>query len=199
MMFAGTERAAIESWRRAAVAVRAAGRQMLTIPILYKDFSLYWRDVQTAEQFGAAGHVGSSRRGQLRERSRRRHGLQRRVGARSAWADHGARPPCAAAGRTGIESAQRLPRRRSDRAPGGESALRPVLPRHEPHLHAKLARFVENTGVSELNHIREVCTDGVFRSSVLAKNTAVVLSTGPQNFDLAVAQDFRVAIWGPSR
>jgi uncharacterized linocin/CFP29 family protein len=65
-----------------------------------------------------------------------------------------------------------------------------------PHLYAKLARFVENSGVSEVGHIRELCTDGVFRTSVLPQNRAVLVSTGPQNFDLAVAQDFRVAYLG---
>ena len=65
-----------------------------------------------------------------------------------------------------------------------------------PHLYAKLARFVENSGVSELGHIRELCTDGVYRSSVLGNQQAVLVSTGPQNFDLAVAQDFRVAYLG---
>ncbi|MBL9002825.1 MAG: bacteriocin family protein [Myxococcales bacterium] len=197
-VFAGTERAAIGVLgEEPKPPVRAAGRQMLTIPILYKDFSLYWRDVQTAEQFGTPLDMSAA------------------AGAASFVSDReddmvfNGVPELGQPGLATVPGRHVLPLGDWTQVGTAITAVSAAIERlvesgfygpycliTSPHLHAKLARFVENTGVSELNHLREVCTDGVFRSSVLTKNTAVVVSTGPQNFDLAVAQDFRVAYLG---
>lgn len=197
-VFTGMERAAIGVLgEEPKPPVRAAGRQMLTIPILYKDFSLYWRDVQTSEQFGSPLDMSAA------------------AAAASSVADReddmvfNGVSELGLPGLSTVQGRHVLPLGDWNKVGAAIAAVSAAIERlveggfygpyclvTSPHLHAKLARFVENTGVSELNHLREVCTDGVFRSSVLPMNTAVVVSTGPQNFDLAVAQDFRVAYLG---
>lgn len=197
-VFTGSERADIGLiGEEASTPVHATSRQMLSIPILYKDFSLYWRDLQTGEQFGTpldlSAAAGASSHVADREDDLIFNGVK----------ELGLPGLCNVAGR------QTMPLgdwNKVGTALATVSAAIERLVEHgfygpyclvtSPHLYAKLARFVENTGVSELGHIRELCTDGVYRSSVLGNQQAVLVSTGPQNFDLAVAQDFRVAYLG---
>lgn len=197
-VYAGTERAAIGILGEEPIApVRASGRQILRIPILYKDFSLYWRDIQTTEQFGtpldlsaavAAASFVSDREDDMIFNGIDELGLPglltvpgRTILPLGDWNVVGG----------ALQSVSNAIERLVETGCYGPYCL--VT---SPFLYAKLARFVENTGVSELGHIRELCTDGVFRSSVFPRDKAVLLSTGPQNFDLAVAQDFRVAYLG---
>jgi uncharacterized linocin/CFP29 family protein len=200
-VYTGAERAAIGVLGEEPIQpVRTAGRQMLTIPILYKDFSLYWRDIQTAEQFGMpldwSAAAGASSYVADREDDMIFNGVKelgypgllnapgRKVMPLSNWDTVGTAMTVVS------QAIERLV----------ESGFYgPYCLVTSPRLYAKLARIVENTGISELGHIRELCTDGVFRSSVLPLQAAVLLSTGPQNFDLAVAQDFRVAYLGAER
>ena len=200
-VFTGTERAAIGVLGEEPTApVRTAGRQLLTIPIIYKDFSLYWRDLLTSEQFGSpldmSAAAGASSYVADREDDMIFNGLP----------ELGQPGLCTVAGRhtaplgdwsqvgTALSTVSAAIERMVE---GGFYG--PYCLVTSPHLYAKLARFVENTGVSELGHIRELCTDGVFRSNVLPMDRAVLVSTGPQNFDLAVAQDFRVAYLGAEK
>ncbi|MHB1951657.1 MAG: family 1 encapsulin nanocompartment shell protein [Acidiferrobacteraceae bacterium] len=68
-----------------------------------------------------------------------------------------------------------------------------------PVLYARMHGVHERTGVLEIRNIEELTTAGVFRSPVLPESRAVVIATGAQNVDLAVAQDFTVAALGPDR
>lgn len=65
-----------------------------------------------------------------------------------------------------------------------------------PELYSQMHRVHPGTSVLEIAHIREIVTDGIFQSSILGKGRAVIVSTGRQNFDLAVAQDLTVAYLG---
>lgn len=200
-VFTGTDRAGIGILgEEPTPPVRTTGRQMLTIPILYKDFSLYWRDLQTSEQFGTpldmSAAAGASSFVADREDDMIFNGVKelglpglvnvsgRQVMPLGDWNKVG----------TALATVSTAIERFVESGYFGPYCL--VM---SPHLYAKLTRFVENTGLSEIAHIRELCTDGVFRSTVLPMNLAVLLSTGPQNFDLAVAQDFRVAYLGAEK
>ena len=55
------------------------------------------------------------------------------------------------------------------------------------------------TGVLEINQVRELVTAGVYQTPALTEHQAVLVSTGPQNMDLAIAQDFVTAFLGPER
>jgi uncharacterized linocin/CFP29 family protein len=64
-------------------------------------------------------------------------------------------------------------------------------------MYAKMQRVYDNTGVLEINQVREIVEAGVFRTPVLPNNKAIVVSTGAENFDIAVAQDLVTAYLGP--
>lgn len=68
-----------------------------------------------------------------------------------------------------------------------------------PDRFAQLHRIYERTGTFEIDSIRKLVTDGVYQSSVLKPDSAVVLATGRGNLDLAVALDLSVAYLGSER
>jgi uncharacterized linocin/CFP29 family protein len=51
--------------------------------------------------------------------------------------------------------------------------------------------------VLEIDQIAKLCSDGVFQTHVLPERTAVLVSTGDQNFDIAVAEDLTLSYLGP--
>ncbi len=68
-----------------------------------------------------------------------------------------------------------------------------------PVLYARMHGVHERTGVLEIRNVEELTTAGVFRSSEIPDDRALLVSTGPQNLDLAVAQDMTVAYLGPEK
>ena len=65
-----------------------------------------------------------------------------------------------------------------------------------PTLYAQMQQVHPGTGVLEIEHIRQIVTDGVYQSRLVGDGFAMVVATGAQNFDLAVAQDLTVAYLG---
>ena len=65
-----------------------------------------------------------------------------------------------------------------------------------PALYTNLARFVEG-GRLELELVREVAEGGVFQTPALKDKQGLVVSLGPQNFDLVIGQDLITAYLGP--
>jgi uncharacterized linocin/CFP29 family protein len=65
-----------------------------------------------------------------------------------------------------------------------------------PGLYAKTQRVARGMGRRIGKLIRDVAEGGLFRSPVLAENHGMVLSLGPQNFDLVVGQDLITAYLG---
>ena len=61
---------------------------------------------------------------------------------------------------------------------------------------AHMHQLLQGSGVLEINHVRELATAGVFQSPVVKPNQAVLVSTGIQNFDIALAQDLITAYLG---
>jgi uncharacterized linocin/CFP29 family protein len=62
-----------------------------------------------------------------------------------------------------------------------------------------LHRIFEKTGVLEIETIRQLATDGVFQSNRIRGDTGVVISTGRENLDIAVAMDMTTAYLGAER
>lgn len=62
-----------------------------------------------------------------------------------------------------------------------------------PRLYAELNRIFDNTGVLELEQVEKLARRGVYPSSVLAEPAAVLVDSGPQNMDLALALDLSAA------
>ncbi len=61
-----------------------------------------------------------------------------------------------------------------------------------PKQYFHLNRMHDNTGLLEIEQIKKIVTD-VFQSPIIPENKALLVSAGPQNFDLVIAQDLSVA------
>ncbi|HBN09492.1 MAG TPA: bacteriocin [Cyanobacteria bacterium UBA8530] len=66
-----------------------------------------------------------------------------------------------------------------------------------PLWYAALHRIFDGTGRLEIEQVRGLAEAGVFQTSVIPPDRGIVLSVGIQNFDLAVAQDLTVGYLGP--
>lgn len=171
----------------------------IRVPLVYKDFCLHWRDVKWSQDMKAplditnavraAHQVGDAEDSLIFNGNQKLglHGLLNYPG--SLHVDGG-----------------------DWRKPGAPvkdvySALSKLLDanHHFPYalvtsvdLYESLLKPVKESPALELEQVGKVCEDGVFWSPQIPEGTAAVISTGPQNFDIAVAEDLQIAYLGPS-
>ena len=177
--------------------MRSVRREAGIIPIISKDFVIHWRDIETSRMTGvpidtsiAAGAAAfcADREDDLIFHGNGEMGYEglttvegRIILGRSDW------------GVSGNAFADVV---RATEALVGAGHYGPYALVVPPPLYSQMHRVHQGTSVLEIEHIREIVTDGVFQSPILARDRAVVVSTGAQNFDLAVAQDLTVAYLG---
>jgi uncharacterized linocin/CFP29 family protein len=166
-------------------------RVSLTIPILYKDFMLYWRDVAQARTLGmpldmsAAANAASGCAlmeddlifngspefdlpGLMNVKGRLTHLKSDWMESGNAFADI-------------VEARNKLLKM----GHSGPYAL--VV---SPELYSLLHRVHQGTNVLEIEHIRNLVTDGVYQTPMIKGRAGVLVATGRHNLDLAVAEDF---------
>ena len=68
-----------------------------------------------------------------------------------------------------------------------------------PVQYGKLVRAYANTGLLELDHVKALLTGGVYYSNVITGEKAVIIETGAQNLSLAFGQDFTVGYLGAEK
>ena len=59
-----------------------------------------------------------------------------------------------------------------------------------------MVQQLEGQYAPELDSILRLCDDGVYNSPTIPKGRAVLLATGDQNFDIAVAEDLALTYLG---
>lgn len=166
-------------------------RVTLTIPLLYKDFILYWRDVQQARTLDSpidfSASANAAQQCALLEDDLIFNGSEefaipgimnvkgRLSHIRSDWMESGN------AFSDVVEARNKLLRMGHT----GPYAL--VL---SPELYALVHRVHQGTHVLEIEHIRELMTAGVYQSPMIKSGTGVVVDAGKQNMDIAIASDF---------
>jgi uncharacterized linocin/CFP29 family protein len=178
--------------------VHAETRSFKAIPIIYKDFVIHWRDIETAHTMstpldtsaaaGAASFVAEAEDNLILNGSEAL-GLEGLANAKWRntvpllnWDESGQ------AFQNVVNATEKLI---------GEGFYGPFAMVVSPSMYAKMQRVYDNTGVLEINQVREIVEAGVFRTPVLPDNTGIVVSTGAENFDIAVAQDLVTAYLGP--
>lgn len=177
--------------------IETSKRVNYTIPLLYKDFVLYWRDLEQAKvldipiDFSAAANAardvailedqmifyGSKEfdiPGLMNVKGRSTHLIGNWYESGNAFQDV-------------VEARNKLLEMKHN----GPFAL--VL---SPELYSLLHRVHKDTNVLEIEHVRELVTDGVFQTPVLKGKTGVLVNTGRNNLDLAVSEDFDTAYLG---
>lgn len=177
--------------------IESSKRVNHTIPMLYKDFVLYWRDIEQAKtldipiDFSSAANA--ARDVALLEDKMIFHGAAqfdipglmnvkgRQTHLIGNWHESGS------AFQDVVEARGKL----MEMNHNGPYAL--VL---SPELYALLHRVHRDTNVLEIEHVREIVTDGVFQSPVLKGKTGVLVNTGRNNLDLAISEDLETAYLG---
>jgi uncharacterized linocin/CFP29 family protein len=168
------------------------------IPIIYKDFELHWRDVELSDRLGSpldvtrairAAHFVSDREDDLLFNGNEELGIEGLLNAKGRnkaeigdWSKFG----------TAFDTIQAATEKLLSL-----NHHRPYACVLSPQLYSSLLKVKDGQHVLELDQILRLCTDGVFQSPSMPKNKGVVVSTGPQNFDLAVAHDLSVSYLGP--
>lgn len=174
--------------------IRATGRLHPIIPLIFKDFIIYWRDIETGRRFGVPLNLSGAA------------AAAAFVAQREDDLIFNGQPDLGYYGLTGVEGREVLARRDWTRTGGAfddaVAAMQRMVSRGfygpfamivSPANYALMARVYENTGVLEIEQVRKIMSAGIFQTSVIADGTALVLSVGAQNFDLVIAQDLITA------
>jgi uncharacterized linocin/CFP29 family protein len=177
--------------------IESSKRVNYTIPLLYKDLVLYWRDLEQTKvldipiDFSPAANA--ARDVAILEDQMIFHGAKefdipglmnvqgRLTHLIGEWYESGN------AFQDIVDARNKL----LEMNHNGPFAL--VL---SPELYSLIHRVHRDTNVLEIEHIRELVTDGVFQSPVLRGKTGVLINTGRNNLDLAVSEDFETAYLG---
>ena len=199
--YAGAEKGAVDLVGEAETTrVVPDTRSFRSIPLVYKDFLLHWRDIEAARSHNMPLDV-SSAAGAAAFCAQREDDLV-------FYGD----PKLGVEGLLNVAGRQRVVLK-DWTVPGngflnvveatekllGEGHFGPYAMVASPRLYAQLHRIYEKTGVLEIETIRQLAADGVYQSNRLRGDTAVVVSTGRENLDLAVAMDLSVAYLGAER
>ncbi|MEB3206041.1 MAG: family 1 encapsulin nanocompartment shell protein [Vampirovibrionales bacterium] len=181
--------------------IQSVSRQVLQLPLIYRDFVLNWRDLEASRKLdmpldlsAAAAAASSCARAEdelifLGYRNKAQYisypGLLTVEGRlrlqHTDWESPG-----------GVFND--VIRATENLASGGFYA--PYAMVASPKLYAKIHRYVGGSGVMEIDNIRQIVTQGVYFSSVIPENQILIASTGVQNADLAIGQDFKTAYLG---
>lgn len=168
-------------------AVRVSHREALALPVIHKDFTLRWRDIETSRQFGLpldlAAAAAASAACARAEDEMVFQGLVERSGTKiqaGDWEEEG----------NGFSDIVKATEALVSSGFYGPYAA--VLP---PMLYASLHRLMGRGGRLEIEHIGKVVTGGVFQAPGL--KAALVIAQGVQNLDLVVGQDLATAYLGP--
>ncbi len=169
-------------------------RVSLTIPILYKDFMLYWRDVAQARTLqlplDISAAANAAKGCALMEDDLIFNGSTefdlpglmnvkgRLTLIKSDWMESG-------------RAFADVNEARNKLLKMGHSG--PYAMVVSPELYSLLHRVHQGTNVLEIEHVKSLVTDGVYQSPVIRGNRGVIVATGRHNFDLAIAEDIDTA------
>ncbi|WP_297890461.1 family 1 encapsulin nanocompartment shell protein [Sulfurihydrogenibium sp.] len=174
--------------------VKIKERKYLPLPIIYKDFKIHWRDIETAKKLGvpvdfSVAAVAASQVA-LAEDQLIFHG-DKETGF---------------SGLLNVEGRNKV--KKSDWSKEGEAfsnILQAVVKLNEsgfysnlalvlnPKDYATLHRLYGNSGTLEIDHIKKLFDVGVFTTPVVPQSRAVLVATGIENMDLFVSQDIITA------
>jgi len=180
-------------------AVHPLKRKILRIPLIYKDFWLFWRDIEASKKgekpLDTSAAVSAAISAAAREDCLIFHGLEemgfpgllnvegRHTLELSDWNIVGNGFQDVVAATEKLRSVGFYP---------------PYALVVNPKLYALLHKVYERTGQLEIKGVKELVKGGVYSSAVLKKDVAIVVATGRQNLDLAVGTDFGVEYGGPA-
>lgn len=180
--------------------ISASSRKTVPLPLLYADFKISWRDIETDHKIGmpvdvsaaamAAGSV-SMQEDELIFNGNKDlgiEGLLNATGRTVIKAGNWDKP--------GIGLADIV---KAIGALAGLGHYGPYAIVMSPVQYGKLIRAYGDTGLLEIDQISSLASAGVFCSNVITGEKAVIIETGAQNLSLAVGQDFTVGYLGAEK
>jgi uncharacterized linocin/CFP29 family protein len=177
--------------------VKTGARSSGIVPIISKDFVAHWRDLEEARLLGfklpvakaaAAASICARTEDKLAlfgHSPLGYHGLMTVEGRNLMQGLNWGRPGQA------FDNFRRIIEILTARGYTGPYAA--VV---HPHIYAEMHRVLEGSSLLEISHVRAILSAGVYRSSLLAPRTGLVVSTGKQNLELMVAVDTSIAFLG---
>ena len=175
-------------------AVQIERRRFVALPLIYKDFWLFWRDLEAAEQF----HLPI-------DNSKPAAAAVACANAEDSLIFNGD----AEFGEPGLLTVDgRLHAALRDWGTPGEAFLAvvdgvraltdaefygPYALVTSPRLYARLNRVFDGTGILEVEQIEKLVRAGVYQTAVMP-DTAVLVAVGSQNLDLAIGFDLTTAL-----
>lgn len=166
------------------------GRRYEEIPLIYEDFSLLWRDLETSEQtnlpvdlaaVNRAGAAISKKEDELiffGNKKLNYEGLLTAAGItklqKGNWSEGENPVKDVSAGLTEF----------LEKGLVGRNAL--IV---SPRLLLQLQRIQPGTGITEYERLSKLVNGNIFSTPVLGNDKAVLVNAEPQNMDLAIGQD----------
>lgn len=179
-------------------AIHPLKRDIAHIPIIYKDFWLFYRDIEASKKcetpLDVSAAIGAAVAAAAREDDLIFNGFPemnmagllnaagRNILKLSDWSVIGNGFQDVVSAVEKLRSAGFLP---------------PYALVVSPRLYALLHKVYERTGKLEIDGVKELVKGGVYQSPVFKKDVALVVATGRQNLDLAVGTNYKVEYWGP--
>jgi len=178
--------------------IQMAEHRFLSLPLIYQNFRLPWRDIEASRRMGWPLELGPAATAsatcartedELIFHGHPEHGYEGLLnadGRQTVTLDDWDEPGQAFANIVAATEALV--------ADGFYEPFAVVL---SPALYAKTQRVAKGIGRLESKLIKDVAEGGLFRSPVLAENQGLVVAQGARNFDLVVGQDLITAYLGP--
>ncbi|MCC5910901.1 MAG: bacteriocin family protein [Clostridiaceae bacterium] len=180
--------------------IAAQNRKFVAIPMIYKDLSLSWRDVETSNQMNlpldfspvaAAATACARKEDHLIFNGSEEFGYSgllttegRQILKKQDWSD--ADHP--------FNDVAKAIEKLTNKGIYGPYAL--VT---SPKLYAQMQRLQEGTGILEITRVKELIDGKVYTSPVVPTDKAVLVAIGQQNMDLVIGQDMVTAYIGPEQ
>jgi uncharacterized linocin/CFP29 family protein len=169
-------------------------RRFLSLPLLYKDFWIHWRDLESSRLLGVPLDASKAAAA---------------AAATAQAEDHlifDGEPSLELPGLRTVEGRNQLPmsdwdsmgRAFSDVVEGVRVLTQagftgPYALAVSPRLYADLNRIFDASGVLELEQVEKLARVGVFPTAALPEPAALLVDSGGQNLDLAVGLDLSTA------
>lgn len=199
-VFTGTDEAVVSTLGESTDPVRAKRRVHEHLPMIFKDFLLYWRDIEAARMVGTPLDIGAAaaaaafvaqKEDDLIFNGNEELGYP---GLTTAEGRHIIEAGDWDVPGTAFNDVVNATRTLLNAGFYGPYAV--IL---NPKAFSQMQRVYQNSGVLEINHVREIATGGVFQTPLLRDKLGLVVSMGIQNFDIAIGQDFITSYLGPEK
>ncbi|MCL4423945.1 MAG: bacteriocin family protein [Firmicutes bacterium] len=168
--------------------IATAARTFIPLPIIYKDFMIHWRDLETSRQLNipldvspaaAASHFCAEAEDRMIFLGGAGQPGLLKVEGRNSLAMGDWSAPGSAFG-TAVLAVEKLT------SAGFYAPYAMVL---SPRQYAQTYRVFSNGGLLEIDHMKKVMTAGVYQSPIIPEGKGLAVACGPQNLDLAISQD----------